>query len=162
MKLIELTQGQVAIVDDIDYDYVNQFNWFCQSKYALRIPYSNSGKRVHIFLHHVIAGYTDLHRKNKLVVDHIDGNTFNNQRANLRIVTHRVNSQNKNIHRQGRLLGAVFETKFDKKYNRRYEYWSARIQIKGKSKRLGLFKTEQEAHEAYISAAKAINDYDIT
>jgi hypothetical protein len=161
MATINLTQGQVAIVDDIDYDFVNQFKWHCQTKYALRIPYSKSGKRVHIFLHHIIAGYTDLHRKQKLIVDHIDGNTFNNRRANLRIVTHRINSQNKHSHRNGRLLGAVFEKKLDKKYNKVYEYWTARIQIKGKSKHLGCFKTEKEAHEAYVSASKAINDYNI-
>jgi len=30
MKTIELTQGQVAIIDDEDFDLVNQFKWTAQ------------------------------------------------------------------------------------------------------------------------------------
>jgi hypothetical protein len=33
MKELELTQGQVALVDDIDYDYLSQWKWCAAWEY---------------------------------------------------------------------------------------------------------------------------------
>jgi hypothetical protein len=43
-KVIQLTQGKVAIVDDIDFEYLNQFKWYArksrsQNYYAGRYFY---------------------------------------------------------------------------------------------------------------------------
>ena len=33
MKKIFLTQGQFTIVDDADYEWLNQFNWYASDAY---------------------------------------------------------------------------------------------------------------------------------
>lgn len=78
------------------------------------------------------------------VIDHVDGNKLNNKYNNLRVVTMRTNSQNRKEHRNGNLLGAHKNTKSNK------NQWASRIQINGKSIYLGSFRTQVEAHNAYI------------
>lgn len=74
-------------------------------------------------------------------VDHIDGDRLNNDINNLRLVSHRENSQNRVEHRNGKLVGCY--------YNKRDRKWYAKIQVNGKQKHLGYFPTEQEAHDIY-------------
>ena len=85
-----------------------------------------------------------------LMVDHINGNRLDSRMENMRLVTDRVNLQNMEIHRKGRLVGAAF-------HKRRGKY-QASIYI-GKIIYLGYFKTEQEAHRAYKIACKHIKSY---
>lgn len=80
------------------------------------------------------------------LVDHIDGNTLNNEFENLRITTNRLNQHNRNRHREGRLVGASWCKTRNK--------WQSHIQIKGRSIALGRFNTEKEAHHRYLSALK--------
>lgn len=77
-------------------------------------------------------------------IDHIDGNRVNNDVNNLRLVTPRENQQNLVSHRNGDLVGCT--------YFKRYRKWQAQIWVNGKYKYLGLYETEQEAHEAYLKA----------
>ena len=98
MKEIPLTQGKVAIVDDQDYDWLNQWKWsatWCKSKggkilwYAVRAE----GPRrsvTHIYMHRAIAA-----KGSTLRVDHRDGDGLNNQRHNLRLATASQNGANK-------------------------------------------------------------------
>lgn len=74
-------------------------------------------------------------------IDHINGTKHDNRIENLREVSSRQNCQNRDLHRKGRLFGCHF--------NKQRNKWQARIKINGKTKHLGLFNTEQEAHEAY-------------
>ena len=59
-KEIELTQSRVTLVDDRDYEWLNQWNWFADlsrsTYYAGRnSPYVN-GKRHPIKMHRIILG----------------------------------------------------------------------------------------------------------
>ena len=85
-------------------------------------------------------------------VDHINGDKLDNQKSNLRIVTHRENMQNMKCHRDGKLVGTCRDR------SRRYtpNPWRASIHINGKRVSLGYFPTEQLAHEAYMKAFKEI------
>lgn len=78
-------------------------------------------------------------------IDHINGNKSDNRIENLREVTNRQNNLNKLIHISGKLPGCYLRN--DKKS------WSSSISISGKSRYLGSYKTEQEAHTAYLFAA---------
>jgi hypothetical protein len=80
-------------------------------------------------------------------LDHIDGNRSNNRIANLREADNRTNQQNRDVHRNGHLVG----TTLIKKYNR----WMSQIQTNKKRTYLGSFGTAIEAHEAYLAALKA-------
>ena len=95
MKEIALTQGQFALVDDCEYERLSQFKWYAHKNYktfyAVRHSPRIKGKRYLIYMHHKIIGKPP---KN-YVSDHENGNGLDNQRENLRFVTHRQNSQNR-------------------------------------------------------------------
>jgi len=79
-------------------------------------------------------------------VDHIDGDRLNNRLENLRDTTHRGNSQNRQAHRKGHLVGTT----------RVKHGWQSSITINYKRMHLGIFASEQEAHSAYLKAQEAI------
>lgn len=75
-------------------------------------------------------------------IDHIDGDRSNNRPANLRAATRTQNSRNMRPRR--RLKGAWSNA----------SGWSAMIQVDGARIYLGQFRTEEEAHAAYVAAAQ--------
>lgn len=75
-------------------------------------------------------------------IDHIDRNKSNNNLSNLRVVTNRENSWN--YGEKGRLVGA-YKTKYNK-----LNPWRSRACMDGKDVQIGYFKTQIEAHRAYI------------
>ena len=79
----------------------------------------------------------------KFEVDHIDGDTFNNAISNLRIVTHKQNSEN-------RRLGANNKSGYmGVSWSKKDQTWIASIKHHGKSIFLGHFANAESAHEAY-------------
>lgn len=58
MKKIRLTDGQIAKVDDCDFEYLMQWTWHSvkvgQMTYAARIQIVNN-KPITIFMHDVVA-----------------------------------------------------------------------------------------------------------
>lgn len=94
MKLIPLTQGKFAKVDDEDYDYLMQWKW--QARKPSKECYSYYGKRrrdkktEHIYLHREIMKAP----KNR-DVDHADGDGLNCQKYNLRICSETENARNR-------------------------------------------------------------------
>ena len=90
------------------------------------------------FLNHKPCGH-------KLVVDHIDENTLNNSKSNLRILTQRENlSRRKNT--SSKYTGVYFSKAANK--------WESSISIDGKRIYIGLFKSEIKAHQEYQKALK--------
>lgn len=96
------------------------------------------------FLGHTPCGHN-------LVIDHIDRNKLNNNVSNLRIVSMRENNSN---HDKSKTSSRFVGVNLDKKKNN----WMARIYIDGKSKYLGNFENEIDAHLAYEKALKSLND----
>lgn len=84
------------------------------------------------------------------VIDHINGDTTDNRKSNLRIVNKSINALNQNPTGTGKLnvLGV-------RKRNNRYE---ARITINGKQKYIGSYKTLEEAENARIDYEESIKD----
>ena len=95
-----------------------------------------------MYFYHVIMWI--LHNGNipkGCIIDHVDGNKLNNHISNLRAITQRQNSQNKEVHRNGKLYGCGFDA--------RRNLWRARAKVGDKHVWIGYYKTELEAHEAY-------------
>lgn len=146
MKIIPLTQGKVALVDDEDYPRLSQYNW-CYSEssggYALRNGQRINGKKTkHILMHREILGTPD-----GLDTDHQDGNRLNNQKHNLRPATKVQNQGNraKTQNRTSKYKGVWFDRERDK--------FSSMIQVNGKRRFLGRFNSEIKAARAYDTAA---------
>jgi len=78
-------------------------------------------------------------------IDHKDGNTLNNTKENLRLCTKAQNQQNRSGIRKDKLKGA-FKVK--------NSLWRCRIRASGRNIHIGYYRTEEEAHAAYMEAAK--------
>jgi hypothetical protein len=139
MKFIPLTQGKQAIVDDEDFERVNQYKWFWDKNYGSRsLPRSGKNRR-NIRMHRFI-----MDAKRGQFIDHKNGDKLDNRKSNLRFCTISQNHANrKNTARSG-YKGVHFDG---------YRYNSF-ITIKYKLIRLGSFKTKIEAAKCYDSNAK--------
>lgn len=146
---IPLTQGQVALVDDEDADLVNQ-NW-C----ATVIPsgYGNSEFYAKCkgqgYLHRVIlARVLNRPLATSEWVDHINRNTLDNRRTNLRLTTPSQNCMNR---AKGKTNTSGFKgVSFDRIRNK----WLAQIRLSGRVKNLGRYATPEDAACAYDTAAR--------
>jgi len=88
MKVIKLTQGKFAIVDDEDFEFLNQWKWYFDNRgYAVRKPKSGL-IQMHILINKTPKG---------LFTDHINRNPLDNRRINLRTVTKQQNQANHKI-----------------------------------------------------------------
>lgn len=139
-KSISLTQGKFALVDDEDYEYLNQWKWFYNDGYAVR-----NSPRPHqttIRMHRVIAKTPD-----DMETDHINGNKLDNQSKNLRICSHSNNQRNtvKKSNNTSGYKGVSWDKSFKK--------WASSINIDGRRKKLGRFNDPVEAARAYDKAA---------
>jgi hypothetical protein len=147
MKEITLTKSLSAIVDDEDFETLSVFSWYAHNGngaiYAVRNSRTwNSGVRHTIRMHRVIVGAAPGE-----VVDHINGNTLDNRRANLRRCTHTGNSINRKL---GKNNSSGYR---GVSHDRRYGTWRASIRADRKQISLGCFATPEEAAMAYDRAA---------
>lgn len=99
MPEIKLSQGKVAIVDEVDHERVSQFKWSAtncpnsryperEKWYAIRREKMPNGRWVGVYLHRFL-----LPPPAGMVVDHRDGDGLNCRRDNLRITTKHFNAQ---------------------------------------------------------------------
>lgn len=144
MKQIFLTQDKIALVDDEDYDKLNKYKW-CVIKsgklfYASRLKRKSESNSSSLFLMHRVIMNVNYDER----IDHIDGDSLNNQKSNLRIVDQRVNCQNLHINKTSKYPG-VHHHSVNKK-------WIAQIQKGDKRFHLGCFDTEEEAYKKYMEA----------
>jgi hypothetical protein len=135
--------GYSVIVDREDYEKVMQ-----------KGPWRRHGTTGNIYFSHAY-GYKPefiyLHRmlidapRGKLV-DHVNGDTLDNRKENLRVCTKSENSRNQKGRAVSGLKGAYFHKKNQK--------WHSSIRVGTKTINLGYFDTAEEAHRAYCKAAK--------
>lgn len=89
-KEIKLTREKFAIVDDEDYERLNQWKWHCTTRgYAMRTEHLDKDNKRGILMHRFIIGAVKGEE-----VDHINRDTLDNRRINLRLCTRIENSHN--------------------------------------------------------------------
>ena len=142
---IVLDKCVVTLVDHEDAELFERFRWhvrWCSGK-----PYVYTS----IYLHRLIAGRTS---GDNQLVDHKDGNSLNNAKANLRTATVSQNAKNKRKQKGGtsKYKGVRFLKRPEGCWLARP--WLASIFVKGRSITLGYFATEEEAAQQYNEAAR--------
>lgn len=145
---IPISKDQVALVDwDIGLD-IQQYNWCArwdekgQTFYAQRPPLKGFGETWHMPMHKQILVVDD-----PLSVDHIDRNTLNNMRYNLRPATQTmqcINQKNLRNNRSGK-KGVYF--------NSRTKKWGACGAFRNVKYHLGW-------HSTFESACKARDEFE--
>lgn len=134
MKLIQLTQGKSTIVDNEDFNFLNQWKWYLNSSgYAVRDIVRKNKKEcilMHRFLNNTPVGF---------FTDHINRDRLDNRKENLRTVTASQNLHNRPAQRNNTSgIKGVSWHKGAKK-------WRAWIQIERKPIHLGLYKDKTDA-----------------
>ena len=143
MKKIKLTQGKFALVDDKDFEKVNQYKWHASKSYntfyAIR---KKDGETIR--MHRVIMGFVkgDLRQ-----VDHINSNGLDNRRSNLRECSNQQNQFNMKAR-----IGCSSKYK-GVSWAKGRNKWLAQIQVDDKDFHLGYFKREIDAAKAYDKKA---------
>lgn len=144
MKTIALSKGFSTIVDDEDFDFLNQFKWsYHHSGYAVRMEVVKGFKRKTLLMHRVINKTPE-----GLFTDHVNGNGLDNRKCNLRNATPTQNQRNKSICKNN--TSGFKGVSWHKNRNK----WSCTIRIGVKKIYLGYFNTKEDAAEAYNLAAE--------
>ena len=137
-----------AIVDPQDYYWLSQYTWLAeQTHYSYRA--------VRLLCRGRTSALVNMHRlimnaPKHLFVDHINRNSLDNRRANLRLATHAQNCQNRT---------PSTRTGKTSKYKGVYwlrdrNKWRSCIRANNKYILLGQFNSEVEAAKAYDAAAR--------
>ncbi|MBI0474242.1 hypothetical protein D9601_02535 [Sphingomonas sp. MA1305] len=146
MKLIPATLGYSAIVDDEDFERLAQFRWYAHNcggkssthKRPARRTSVAEGRNVLFLVHHIMRAPIGM------VVDHINGDPWDNRKANLRVCSPKQNVWNQRRKHRGELPKGV--------YKRGSRYWS-KIAANRTNYDLGCYDTAEEAGLAYDAAA---------
>lgn len=148
MKQIRLSDGSLVTLDDADFEAHGAFNWHAVGnpgkKYATRFERRGPGVRVAIRLHRVIAGAGPAQ-----LVDHVNGDTTDNRRCNLRLCDDFGN--HRNARKQRKPSASRFKGVAWMKHMGR---WQARITVNGKKLFLGYFDSDEAGARAYDEAAR--------
>jgi len=133
MRRIKLTKGKYAIVDDGDFESVNKYKWYFTHGYARR-----DMLRKKIYMHRFIMNNPIT------LIDHINKNTLDNQRNNLRVADKRVNALNakKRNNCVSRYKGVSFQNQIKR--------WRAYGAYMGHYIHLGVFSTEEQAYRSRL------------
>jgi hypothetical protein len=141
MKNLKLSTGEFVMLDDHDYERYKSFRCFPAVAKKGRYRYAQirlNGKTQ--YLHRVI-----MNAPKGFLVDHIDHNTLNNQRSNLRVVSPHGNQMNRRglFNPSGfsnvRLMGKRFQ---------------GRVRVMGKKISVGCFDTAEQAWNAVVEFKK--------
>lgn len=148
-KRIHNNLNLVALVDEEDFEKVNQYYWQVKihgATYYAKRRIVVDGKQTSESMHRFILGLSDPLVK----TDHRGNNGLNNQKRNLRICSQQFNSRNRNKSRfdkRNKLSSAY------KGVSLNYKKFAARIRVNGNLIALGLFSDEMDAAKAYNNAA---------
>jgi hypothetical protein len=145
---IPLTRRKFCIVDKRDAQSIDQHNWYAQhsrgSFYAYRRDKSEGRKLI-------AMNREILKAPSGSFFDHINRDTLDNRRSNLRICTSPENLRNSgpNARNKSGFKGVYWD--------REKKKWSAQICVMNKKIHLGRFDEKLEAAIAYNVAAKILH-----
>jgi hypothetical protein len=141
VKVLYTKKREPVLIDDDVYEKICLDSWFItknrngRTGYAAKSIWTTGGNK-RVYLHRLIAEADD-----GSVVDHINGNTLDNRRENLRVVDASINEQNKKPYGESDLKGVHF--------NKYAGKWQSKITKDGKQRHLGYFESKEDAARMY-------------
>jgi hypothetical protein len=139
-------KGYKILIDDEHLQRFSLIRWSVGvTSNKIYFSFTKTPTRVAEYMHRIVAN-----PPNGMLVDHINGNTLDNRKMNLRVCTHQQNIMNsakrkdnssgyKGVHRDCRS-----------------KRWIARVTFNQKKIHIGLYDTPMEAHEAYCQKASEL------
>ena len=139
---IPLNKGYFAVIDAEDLHKIEGKAWSLgpNNNYAV-----SKICRKTVKMHRLIMNFPSE------IIDHINGNTLDNRKTNLRLCDHSENLRNVLIRKNNStgFVGVYYDKRF-KKYRSKIRYYN-------KSINLGSFDSAEDAHQAYIRKAKELH-----
>lgn len=146
-KIIELTQGKFSIVSDSDYESLSQCKWYARHSKGGKYYACRCVGRTTIRMHRVVMGDPPF----GVQVDHINGNSLDNRRCNLRLCGNLNNCHNKV--KTSKSTTSIYKgVCLDKNRNK----WVSKITFDYKREFLGYFDDEEDAALAYDERASKL------
>jgi len=136
--------GQHTLIDEADRHLLGSLTWRLvvrKRKSYVVSGTTRAGKRLSFYLHRVILGAAQ-----GQVCDHINGDSLDNRRQNLRFVT--VQQNNWNARQKPSKHGNRFRGISTRSYG-----FASQIRVDGKIRYLGTFRSDVEAAFAYDVAS---------
>jgi len=140
MRCILLSDGQLALVDDEDYEELNKHKWFPKKGAHTVYTHRHNGTgatRTSVAMHRQI-----LNAAPRQDCDHINGDGLDNRRANLRVCTRTQNQWNSRPRGKTSLYKGVC-------WNKARRKWIAQINTIGYTQHIGIFNNEIDAARAF-------------
>jgi hypothetical protein len=147
-RRIKLTRGKYAIVDVEDFERLNKYKWHCThcgyAKTAVPNKSDKGPRQIPVSMHKLICPAPD-----GMIIDHINRNSLDNRKANLRAATQKQNVWNRKFKRtKGR-------TRYNGiRWDKNKEKWQVRLTINGRRESFGYYADEIEAAKAFDRVAK--------
>lgn len=138
MELMD-SKGRRFQISECDEALVQAFRWVGSHGGSSRRCYMVRSYD-HVYLHRFLLG---LKKGDPGVVDHINGDSLDNRRENLRIVDVSTNTLNRHVYKNRAGMPGVHAFR---------DRWTSRITIRGVKKHLGVFQSPEDAAAAYKAA----------
>lgn len=149
IAIVPLTKGQSALIDASDIPLIRDRNWHASFSPTSRSFYAKGGKRVGeigpraYYIHRKILGVSP-----PIEVDHKNGDSLDNRKANLRLANRSQNAMNQKLNKNNSsgYKGVTWYKTANK--------FMAYITVNYKRIHLGCFDCPEEARAAYVAAAQ--------
>ena len=150
IKKVPLSQGQFALVDEDDYEWIIKDKWIYNAGFASRSEKNKSGKPTTIIMHREI-----MNNPEGMVVFHRNGNSIDNRKINLAVCSrsefeHSVRKRNPKSKMTGVKRTTCSKGKF--------EYWKAYLSYSENGKKKYRSKCFPFTEEGKIQAARWYNE----
>jgi hypothetical protein len=156
----------IVLYDEQDQGIIDSFKWYVTGNargYQIYVSTSimygpkNGRKSKAIKMHRML-----MNPPADMFVDHIDGNSLNNQRSNLRVVTHRENMQastKRTLTTTSKYKGVCYSVQNQKVKGKVYSYWKWRVAICCPSGKRIIKYATSEIEAAYLYDQLAIEHH---